>query len=94
MVGRFNLYDLADRTAEVGYRVAEHVAGRGVATKALRTLCRLAADQHGLRTLKAGTSHENVASQRVLEKAGFESVGLTEVGGRSGPSYECRLDPL
>ena len=94
VVGRFNLYDLADRTAEVGYRVAEHVAGRGVATKALRTLCRLAADQHGLRTLKAGTSHENVASQRVLEKAGFESVGLTEVGGRSGPSYECRLDPL
>jgi len=41
-VGRFNLYDLVDGTAEVGYRVAEQVAGRGVATSTLRKLCRLA----------------------------------------------------
>jgi ribosomal-protein-alanine N-acetyltransferase len=34
VVGRFNLYDLVDGTAEVGYRVAERVAGRGVATSA------------------------------------------------------------
>jgi ribosomal-protein-alanine N-acetyltransferase len=93
VVGRFNLYDLVDETAEVGYRVAEDVAGRGVATSTLRTLCRLAAEQYGLRTLKAKTSNENVASQRVLEKAGFVSLGPTDVGGRPGTLYECRLDP-
>lgn len=92
VVGRFNMYDLADGTAEVGYRVAEQVAGRGVATSTLRTLCRLAAEQCGLTTLTAKTSTENVASQRVLEKAGFVSVGPTAVGGRPGTSYECRLD--
>src|SRR2546423_1116757 len=29
VLGRFNLYDLKDGTADLGYRVAEHVAGRG-----------------------------------------------------------------
>ncbi len=94
VVGRFNLYDVVDGTANVGYRVAERVAGRGVATSTLRTLCRLAAQQHGLRTLKAKTSNENVASRRVLEKAGFVAGEPTVVGGRPGTSYECRLDRL
>src|ERR1700690_2991895 len=42
VVGRFNLYDLVDRKASVGYRVAQRVAGRGVATAGLRDLCRIA----------------------------------------------------
>ncbi len=29
MLGRFNLVDIEDQTAELGYRVAQHVAGRG-----------------------------------------------------------------
>ena len=85
---------VVDGTAIVGYRVAKKVAGRGVATSTLRTLCRLAAQQHGLRTLKAKTSNENVASRRVLEKAGFVAGEPTVVGGRPGTSYECRLDRL
>ena len=32
VLGRFNLYDIQYGTAELGYRVAQHVAGRGVAT--------------------------------------------------------------
>ena len=71
VLGRFNLYDIQDGTAVLGYRVAQRVAGRGVATAAVRELCELAAAQHGLRTLKAATSRDNVASQRVLAKAGF-----------------------
>ena len=75
VVGRFNLYDVADGSAVVGYRLAERVSGRGVATAALRDLVRIAGAQYGLRELKAVTSHENVASQRVLVKAGFIAVG-------------------
>ncbi len=37
VVGRFNLYNVEDGTAEVGYRVAEQVAGW--ATSTLRKLC-------------------------------------------------------
>ena len=34
VLGRFNLYEVEDGTAKLGYRVAEHAAGRGVATAA------------------------------------------------------------
>ena len=91
VLGRFNLYRLEDGTAELGYRVAQHVAGRGVATATVQELCRLAAAQHGLRTLRAETSHDNVASQKVLAKAGFVPVGPAEPGGRPGTWYQRGL---
>ena len=93
VVGRFNLYDIKDGTAVLGYRVAQHVAGRGVATAAVRELCQLAAAQHGLRTLKAGTTPDNVASQKVLTKAGFILVGPGDVAGNQGIWYERDLTP-
>ncbi|QUQ64726.1 GNAT family N-acetyltransferase [Kutzneria sp. CA-103260] len=94
VVGRFNLYRIEDGTAELGYRVAQHVAGHGVATATVRELCGLAAARHGLRTLRAATSRENVASQRVLAKAGFVPVGPADpadVGGKSGTWYQRDL---
>ena len=94
VVGRFNLYDLSDGTAGVGYRVAEQVSGHGVATSGLRTLCRIARENFGLRTLTAATSNENVASQRVLLKAGFADVAPTEVGGRQGALFDIDLVTL
>src|SRR3569833_1056789 len=75
VLGRFNLYDIKDHAAKLSYRIAQHVAGRGVATATVRELCRLAADRHGLRMLRAATSRRNVASQKVLTKAGFVPVG-------------------
>ena len=75
VLGRFNLIFTGAGTANLGYRVAEHAAGRGVATAAVRELCGLAAGRHGLRALKAATSYANVASQKVLLKAGFEPAG-------------------
>ena len=94
VVGRFNLYDFSDGTARVGYRVAEQVSGQGVATSGLRTLCRIARENFGLRTLTAATSNENVASQRVLLKAGFAYVAPTEVGGHLGASFDIDLVTL
>ena len=94
VLGRFNLYQIKDGTAELGYRVAQHVAGRGVATATVQDLCRLAAARHGLRTIKAATSHENVASQKVLIKAGFVPVGPAqpdELGGKHGTWYRRDL---
>ncbi|GAA0950131.1 GNAT family N-acetyltransferase [Nonomuraea longicatena] len=48
VLGRFNLVDIEDHTAELGYRVAQRIAGHGVATAAVRGLCRLAAAQYRL----------------------------------------------
>lgn len=89
--GRFNLYELNEGTAELGYRVAERVTGRGVATAAVQSLCGLAVTQYGLRRLRAATSFENVASQMVLRNAGFISAGPAQPGGRPGIWYERDL---
>ena len=94
VLGRFNLYRFADGTAELGYRVAQHVAGRGLATATVRELCRLAAARHGLRTLRAVTSRENTPSQKVLTKAGFVPVGPADpahIGGKQGTWYQRDL---
>jgi [ribosomal protein S5]-alanine N-acetyltransferase len=94
VLGRFNLYDLRDGTAKLGYRVAQQVAGRGVATAAVQELCRVAATRHGLRMLRAATSNENAGSQKVLAKAGFVPVGPAapaDLGGKSGTWYQRDL---
>ena len=91
VLGRFNLFFEQDGVANLGYRVAEHVAGRGVATATVRDLCSLAASRHGISTLRAATSHGNVASQRVLLNAGFLPVGEAgpaDLGGKQGTWYQ------
>ena len=96
VLGRFNLVHIEDHAAELGYRVAQHVAGRGVATAAVRELCGLAAARHGLRTLRAATTHQNAASQKVLTKAGFVPVGPADpahIGGKPGTWYQRDLVP-
>ena len=94
VLGRFNLLFAAPGAAELGYRVAEDAAGRGVATAAVQELCRLAATRYGLRMLRAATSTDNVASQRVLLKAGFVAAGPADpahIGGKTGTWYERTL---
>jgi len=96
VLGRFNLYDFEDGTANLGYRVAQQAAGRGVATSSVRELCRIAAARHGLRTLRAAVSHDNPASQKVLAKTGFVPVGPADpadIGGKSGTWYQRDLQP-
>jgi ribosomal-protein-alanine N-acetyltransferase len=73
------------------YRVAQQAAGRGVATAIVRELCRLAATRYGLHTLKAATTHDNIASQKVLAKNGFVPIGPAELSGKPGTWYERDL---
>jgi ribosomal-protein-alanine N-acetyltransferase len=96
VLGRFNLRLLGAGVAELGYRVAQNAAGRGVATAAVREMCTLVAPRHGVITLRAATSHANVASQRVLLNSGFVPVGPadpSDIGGKQGSWYERELTP-
>ncbi|MGW4494771.1 GNAT family N-acetyltransferase [Streptomyces sp. NPDC004376] len=91
VLGRFNLVDVRNGTADLGYRVARHVAGRGVATEAVAELCRTQVPRLGLHTLRAAASDGNVASQMVLIKNGFVPVGPAgpeDLGGKSGTWFE------
>lgn len=64
------------QSANLGYWVAEEVNGCGIGTRAVGEACRWAFGKGGLHRLEAGTLLDNVASQRVLEKNGFERIGV------------------
>ncbi|AWT47173.1 MULTISPECIES: GNAT family N-acetyltransferase [Streptomyces] len=94
VLGRFNLVDIEDGAADVGYRVAQYVSGRGVATASVRELCRLAAVRHGLHTLRAAVALHNAASRKVLLKSGFVPVGPADpahLSGKPGTWYQRQL---
>jgi RimJ/RimL family protein N-acetyltransferase len=63
-------------TGHIGYWVAREARGRGIATTALAALCRWAVDELDLKRLELVTDPENLASQRVAEKAGFQREGV------------------
>jgi ribosomal-protein-alanine N-acetyltransferase len=63
-------------SATLGYWVAERVNGRGLATRAVREVIGIAFEELGLHRLEAATLVDNAPSQRVLEKNGFELIGL------------------
>jgi ribosomal-protein-alanine N-acetyltransferase len=63
-------------SAHVGYWVARDRNGRGLATEAVAAVLHFAFGTGRLHRLQAGTLVDNHASQRVLEKNGFERIGL------------------
>ena len=60
--------------AEIGYGIVPSRQGRGYATEALLAMVAMAWADARVGTVVAGTDPGNVASQRVLEKAGFRQV--------------------
>lgn len=75
LIGRANIKDIdgVSQSAYVGYRIAQHWSGKGVASFALTELMQQA-KQRGLKLLLACVSTENHASARVLKKAGFQPM--------------------
>ncbi|MFE0252921.1 GNAT family N-acetyltransferase [Streptomyces sp. NPDC059010] len=84
LLGRVNLVDVADASAELGYRIGERAAGKGVATAAVAEVCRVAGTAYGLTSLVADTTLDNLASRAVLERNAFTAVEHLTVGGRPG----------
>jgi len=64
------------QSANVGYMVDAPFRGRGVATAALRLVAARSFTHLRLHRLDAEAMPSNVASLRVLEKAGFTRVGV------------------
>jgi len=89
LVGRINLTHVRRahwHCADLGYRIGEHDAGRGIASRAVALCLEQAFGVHGLRRVEASARPENVGSVRVLERNGFRQFGRSlqsfELGGR------------
>jgi RimJ/RimL family protein N-acetyltransferase len=62
--------------AAVGYWLRPEARGRGAATVAVQLIARWAFNELGVQRLELTTAPENVASQRVAERAGFTREGV------------------
>ncbi|MEU7422106.1 GNAT family protein [Streptomyces sp. NPDC040750] len=79
-------------SAYLGYWVAADRQNRGLASAAVRRICRTARDTVGLHRIEASTLLDNTGSQRVLEKCGFAPIGTApDYLHINGAWRDCRL---
>ena len=87
VLGRVNISDIDQpELTELGFRVAEHAQGRGIATQGVATALDFAAAR-GVKILRARVSTANLASRRVLEHCGFGQTGQAEVPNGSSETF-------
>ena len=94
VLGRFNLIFTGDGGANLGYRVAQQAAGRGVATATVRELCQRAAASYGLRTCGRPPPTPTPRPGRCWLRAGFVPAGPAdpaEIGGKTGTWFQRDL---
>ena len=87
VLGRINISDIhrPDMT-ELGFRVAAHAQGRGLATTGVINALEIAATR-GVTAVTARASIANVASRRVLERCGFAQTGQAEAPSGSSQVF-------
>ncbi|RBY94966.1 alanine acetyltransferase [Blastococcus sp. TBT05-19] len=71
-----NIVRGALRTGYLGYWIDRSVAGRGIASLAVALVCDHAFGPVGLHRLQADIRPENLPSQRLVERLGFQREGL------------------
>lgn len=74
IAGRMNLIDIdkENGVAEIGFRIGEAQAGKGIGNQALQQLL---SSPLPVKQISAKTTTVNIASQKLLEKNGFIRIG-------------------
>ena len=90
LLGVCGLNQRAEDSMNLGYWTHTAHAGRGIATRATQRLARFGFEDVGLRRISLYHAIDNVGSQRVAEKAGFQREGRQR--GRlvlHGVAHDC-----
>ena len=74
-IGAFRQGNIHNRTAELGYYLAESYWGQGIMTHAVKELCRYIFENTDILRIFAEPFAYNIGSCRVLEKAGLQCEG-------------------
>ncbi|MCD8356294.1 MAG: GNAT family N-acetyltransferase [Clostridia bacterium] len=74
-IGAFRQGNIHNRTAELGYYLAEPYWRKGIMTEAVRQICAYIFDNTDILRIYAEPFALNIGSCRVLEKAGFQYEG-------------------
>lgn len=75
-IGVFRQGNIHRQTAELGYYIAEEYWGKGIMTEAVRQICEYVFSKSDIIRIYAEPFAYNIASCRVLEKAGFQCEGI------------------
>ena len=78
LVGSIGILTLGspDRASEIGYWLAENVQGRGIATRACRTLLDYAFGSRGMNRLQIRAAVDNTRSRAIPERLRFTFEGV------------------
>ena len=74
-IGAFRQTNIHNKTAELGYYIAEEYWGKGIMTEAVKQLCDYVFSRTDIIRIYAEPFAYNISSCRVLEKAGFQYEG-------------------
>ena len=74
-IGIFRQGNIHRQTAELGYYIAEEYWGKGIMTEAVKQICEYVFAKSDIIRIYAEPFANNIASCRVLEKAGFQYEG-------------------
>lgn len=84
VVGDLSFKGLHDGMVEIGYGMKKEYEGQGYMTEAVTAMAEWASNQPGVTRVEAETDPDNIASKKVLQKAGFRENGVM---GKEGPRY-------
>jgi ribosomal-protein-alanine N-acetyltransferase len=89
---RFNSFEKKWRCGEIGYELHPDFWGKGLMTEAVRAVVACGHEVFRLNRIDAWTLPGNVASDRVLEKAGFRHEGtLRQKAWFKGAFHDFRI---
>ena len=91
LVGGCELRMLTQRSANVSYWVFPNFRRQGYAARALALLCEAATHIETLERIEAHIAHDNLASRRVAEHAGFVEVGSVQETSWAGATTTMAL---
>ena len=90
-VAHFNVLHVAGKLLEIGYSLVPNERGKGYCTEAVRIMVDYLFLSRETMRIQASTDTRNLASQKVLEKAGFKKEGTMRkyffIRGETRDSY-------
>ncbi|NOH78431.1 GNAT family N-acetyltransferase [Vibrio sp. RE86] len=72
----FNTINYDTQMAEIGYWLSQKHQGKGIVTRVVKHLIRIAFDQLGLEKVQLSAAVENTASRNVAERVGMTLEGI------------------
>ena len=75
-ISLMNVSEIEEKIPEIGYWIDSASAGQGITTRAVQALTTFATDTLGIDQILITAQPENIASNKVAEKSGYQFAGL------------------